>query len=136
MDQSTEQAGLEPWPGTERRSVRRDLALAEEPKRRRLRDRLEAEDGVALSPTLGQRAELRNPALLCDDDLRQTALCIDSLEGFLLRAVRLLEKRDLQPGDVEALLDEDVDGQLDALGSTIESLRRSLAIIAAGLQRP
>ena len=136
MDQPRE------WTSIERRSARRDLAelgeladltRAEEPKRRRLRDRLEGEDGVALSPVLGRQSELRNPALLCDDDLRQTALTLEGIEGFLLRAMRLLEQQDLRAGDVEALLREDVDGQLDALGDTLTSLRRSLAVIAAKL---
>ena len=51
------------WPGTERRSALRDLTGPapeqglDEGRRRRLRDRLEAEDGVALSPALAMLDE-------------------------------------------------------------------------------
>lgn len=121
-------AVLPPFLEVERRSARRE----DERRGRRLRDRLEGEGGVTPSPALG-RSELRNPLLLCDDDIRQTARALEGLEAFVLAAARLLEKPDLCRADVVKLLTQDVDAQVDVLSDGLGSLVRSLQAIASRL---
>ncbi len=113
----------------ERRTVRREG----EPRRRRLRDRLEGEGAVRLSPVLRQPA-LVNPMLNCEDDLRQTARELEGLERFLLEATRVLEKGDLTREDLVQLLSEDVDARVDALADALSSLRKSLQRIGGELK--
>ncbi|MDW8283736.1 MAG: hypothetical protein RMK29_18690, partial [Myxococcales bacterium] len=119
-----------PAPASDRRRAPRALDETEEPQRRRLRDRLSRDESVALSPVLGRQPALRNPLLLCDDDLRETARALERIEAFLLQAVRTLERRDLCAADLDTLLRQDVEGHLDALSRSLQSLRRSLATIA------
>jgi hypothetical protein len=102
-------------------------------KRRRLRDRLVDREGTH-NPRL-RRYELANLMLFVDDDLRETALAIGGIEGFLTAALALLEKEDLDAGELEALAgNADVLERLDYLGETVSSLRRRMGLIADSLK--
>ena len=87
----------------ERRAAERELVQAEIPsRRRRLRDRLEGEDqgGLLVNSSLAEVDELKNPLLICDDDLRQTAKALGDIESYVLSALRVLEKRDLSRAEI------------------------------------
>ena len=100
---------------------------------RRLRDRLVDREGTQ-NPRL-RRYELANLMLFVDDDLRETALAIGGIEGFLTAALALLEKEDLDAGELEALAgDGAVLERLDYLGETVASLRRRMGLIAGSLK--
>ena len=116
-------------PHTDRRSEPRE----EPPRRRRLRDRLEGEGESLHNPALRRHEDLRNPLLLCDDDLRETARALSGIEGFLLAATRILEKQDVTREELSALLQQDVLAKLDTLSDTLTSLHRSLRTIAEKL---
>lgn len=127
MEPNTEVDPL--WPEADRRSVVRSPA---EGRRRRLRDRLEAE-GLH-SSALSGHAELRNALLLCDDDMRQTAQALGGIEAFVMAALRVLEKHDVTREDVMDLLREDVQEKLDSLADSLNGLRRSLRTIAGKIE--
>ena len=117
----------------ERRAAERELVQAEIPsRRRRLRDRLEGEDqgGLLVNSSLAEVDELKNPLLICDDDLRQTAKALGDIESYVLSALRVLEKRDLSRADLSDLLKEDLMGKIDTLTDSLGSLRKSLGLIA------
>jgi hypothetical protein len=100
---------------------------------RRLRDRLVERDGTQ-NPRL-RRYELANLLLFVDDDLRETALAIGGIEGFLTAALALLEKEDLEAGELAALASGDeVLDRLDYLAETLGSLRRRMGLIAQSLR--
>ena len=78
---------------------------------------------------------VENLLLFVDDDLRETALAIHKIEGFLLRTLGLLEAEDLRREDVrEVAGDTSVLDHVDQLNETLESLRRRLARLAARMR--
>jgi hypothetical protein len=100
---------------------------------RRLRDRLVDREGTH-NPRL-RRYELSNLLLFVDDDLRETALAIGGIEGFLTAALNLLEKEDLESWELTALAgNDDVLDRLEYLGETLVSLRRRMGLIAQTLK--
>ncbi len=77
-----------------------------------------------------------NLMLFVDDDLRETALAITRIEGYLTRTLSALESDGLRRQDVQALAaDVDVLDHLDQLNETLESLRRRLARLAGEMKR-
>lgn len=77
-----------------------------------------------------------NLMLFVDDDLRETALAITRIEGYLTRTLTALESPDLRRQDLQALsADVDVLDHLDQLNETLESLRRRLAKLAGEMRR-
>ena len=131
---------IEDWPEQERRAAEREAGreagLAEGSQilglRRRLRDRLEGEDqgGLLVNSSLAEVDALKNPLLICDDDLRQTAKALGDIEAYVLSALRVLEKRDLSRADLADLLKEDLVDKIDTLTDSLGSLRKSLGLIA------
>ncbi len=98
--------------------------------RRRLRDRIIDRQGTD-NETLASQHPLQNHLLLCDDDLRETALALGSIEQYLSRALATLERRDLSPEELERLArDLDVESQVAALDETLTSLKHRLHVIA------
>jgi hypothetical protein len=96
---------------------------------RRARDRILSGETLP-SPILARRAELANLILFLGDDLRESALAMGGIEAFLLRAQRLLEKPDLTPAELEALVDDDeVVERIDLLWDALSSLRKSMGLI-------
>jgi len=118
------QSAATPFGGPERRRS----------PRRRLRDRIASLESAA-GPSLRGRRELANLVLLVEDDLRQAALGLSSIEEFLARSLALLEG---EPLDAAALAshagDDEVAGQLDALSENLANLRRRMGMIAASLK--
>lgn len=110
-----------------RRSGRRARALD------RLMDR-----GVRPYPpnvALTRIDNVENLLLFVDDDLRETALALTRIEGYLTRTLNVLESRDLTREHVQALaLDMRVLEHLDLLNETIESLRRRMAKLASQMK--
>jgi hypothetical protein len=101
---------------------------------RRARDRLSDRDGTQ-NPALTVRHELQNVLLLVDDDLRETAQAMESIEGFLVDALHQLEREDLRREDLLRLAaDEKVLGEMDRLGETLMNLKRRLMGIAGTLR--
>jgi hypothetical protein len=101
--------------------------------RRRLRDRLLERDGTA-NPALTERYALTNQLLLVDDDLRECALALSSVEKFLAEALALLDNESVSASELAALAsDGDSLDQLDNLAETLTMLRRRLLAIASGL---
>ncbi len=77
-----------------------------------------------------------NLMLFVDDDLRETALAMTRIEGYLTRTLAVLESEGLRRKDVQALAaDVDVLDQLDQLNETLESLRGRLARLAGEMKR-
>ena len=77
-----------------------------------------------------------NLMLFVDDDLRETALSMTRIEGYLTRTLTALESPGLRRQDVQALAsDKDVLDHLDQLNETLESLRRRLAKMAGEMKR-
>ncbi len=75
---------------------------------------------------------VENLLLFVDDDLRETALAITRIEGYLTRTLGVLESSDLQRDQLRALAtDRQVLDHLDLLNETLESLRRRLAKLAS-----
>jgi hypothetical protein len=96
---------------------------------RRARDRILAGQ-TAPSPVLCSRYDMQNMVLFLGDDLRESALAMGGIEAFLLRARDLLQKTDLTPADLEALLSkDDVVERIDLLSDALSSLRRSVGLI-------
>ena len=62
--------------------------------RRRLRDQLVERNGTE-NPTLKERHSLTNQLLLVDDDLRECALALGSVEKFLAAALALLDDQNV-----------------------------------------
>jgi hypothetical protein len=102
--------------------------------RRRLRDRLVERDGTA-NPALTERYALTNQLLLVDDDLRECALSLSSVEKFLAQALEKLEDEQVTASDLaELAADGDSLDQLDNLAETLTSLRRRLLSIASNIR--
>ncbi len=78
---------------------------------------------------------VENLLMFVDDDLRETALAMHRIEGFLMRTLGLLEADQLRREDVrEVAGDTSVLDHLDLLNETLESLRRRLARLAARMK--
>lgn len=106
-------------------------------RRARARDRLMDRASQAHVPNakLVGVENVENLLLFVDDDLRETALAIHKIEGFLLRTLGLLEATDLRREDVRAVAsDTSVLDHVDLLNETLESLRRRLARLAARMR--
>jgi hypothetical protein len=102
--------------------------------RRRLRDRLVEREGTA-NPQLADRYDLTNQILLIDDDLRETALALGGIERFLADALGLLESDQVSARALARLATSgDILDRLDTLSETLQSLRRSLATVAAAMK--
>ncbi len=107
-------------------------------RRARARDRLfdRATHAYQQNAALRGVNNIGNMMLFVDDDLRETALSITRIEGYLTRTLSALESPDLRRRDVQALAsDMDVLDQLDQLNETLESLRRRLAKLAGEMKR-
>jgi hypothetical protein len=102
--------------------------------RRRLRDRLVEREGTA-NPALTERYALQNQLLLIDDDLREVALAMGSVEKFLTEALGLLEDESVTAGDLAQLAgDGETLDRLDSLAETLTTLRRRLIAIASQIK--
>lgn len=109
------------------------MKTAEYP-RRRLRDRLLEREGTS-NPALAEKYALQNQLLLIDDDLRETALAMGSLEAFLSDALQLLENDQVKAADLARLAaGGDTLDRMDTLAETVTSLRRRLLSIASQLR--
>jgi hypothetical protein len=98
--------------------------------RRRIRDRIAQRDRTA-NRLLNAKHELRNLLLFIDDDLRETASAIGGIEQFLIAAQDLIEKENVTPDELRRLAaDGGVEGQLDYLSETLQSLRRRMGQVA------
>lgn len=107
-------------------------------RRARLRDRLMDRATQAYAPNAALRGvgNIGNLMLFVDDDLRETALAMTRIEGYLTRTLDALESQGLRRQDVQALAsDVDVLDHLDQLNETLESLRRRLAKMAGEMKR-
>jgi hypothetical protein len=103
-------------------------------QRRRLRDRLVERDGTQ-NPVLSERHLLENQLLLIDDDLRQAALALNEVEGFLAASLRLLEDEKVTAAGLAALAGDGAAlDRLDELAETLTSLRRRLLALASNIR--
>jgi hypothetical protein len=101
---------------------------------RRARDRILAGATVP-SAALAARHELQNMILFLADDLRESALAVGGIEAFVLRAQQILEKPDLTPEELRALVEDDgVVERMDLLWDALSSLRRSMGLIHDSLK--
>ena len=101
--------------------------------RRRLRDRIASLDS-ADNPSLRQRHELKNHLLLVEDDLRETALALGALEGYLARSMELIEDEALSPSALLAHADDiALPPRLETLSENLDNLRRRMRCIAAAM---
>src|SRR5437016_2308804 len=102
--------------------------------KRRLRDRLMDRDGIA-NPALNERYELTNLLLLVDDDLRQTARALGTVDAFLAEAADVLEREGVQADDLARLAtDGDVLDCLDDIQENVAGLRKKLLALASQLR--
>lgn len=80
-------------------------------------------------------ADLETTLLFVDDDLRETALSLGHIEGYLMRMLGMLEQPGLSRADVlELASDRKVLDHVDQLNETLESLRRRLAKLAGRMR--
>ena len=101
---------------------------------RRARDRILSGETVP-SPVIRGRSDLANLILFLSDDLRECALAVGGIEAFLLRARDTLEKRDLGPAELRAIVDDRrVLERFELLADALGSLRRSMAAIHDSLE--
>lgn len=101
--------------------------------RRRTRDRIA--DRETNNPALSQRFELRNLLLFLDDDVRESAKALVRVEGYLGRALALLDKGDVSADELEALSDEQaIFDDLHTLVDTLGSLRSRMGKVASTLR--
>jgi hypothetical protein len=101
---------------------------------RRARDRILSGETLP-SPVIRGRHELENLLLFLADDLRECALAVGGIEAFLLRAQRVLEKRDLEPTELREIVDDRlVVERFELLADALGSLRRSMAVIHDSLE--
>lgn len=97
---------------------------------RRARDRLLA--GEPDPELLGQvSSELDNLLMFVADDLRESALSLAGIEAHLVAVQRLLGEGALEPAEVDAAVGVDLDGRLDALADSLQSLQRRLQRLRA-----
>src|SRR5256885_16553094 len=100
------------------------MLLPNQVPRRRLRDRLVEREGTA-NPALAERHDLQNQLLFIDDDLRESALAIGSIERFLADALKLLDGDHVNPRELLRLAEGgDVIDRLDTPSETFQTLRR------------
>lgn len=89
-------------------------------------------------PQNGAVARVRNVEnllLFVDDDLRETALALVRIEGFLTRTLGMLESNEATRAHVQELAtDVTVLEHLDVLNATLESLRRRLATLCSSMK--
>ena len=91
-------------------------------------------DGID-NPALAERHELANLLLLVDDDLRETARALGSVDAFLAQAADLLDREGVQAEDLASLAtDSDVIDRLDDLQENVAGLRRKLLAIASQMR--
>lgn len=106
-------------------------------RRARARDKLLDRPARAHAPAAALLGvvDLETMMLFVDDDLRETALALQHIESYLVRALDLLSKESLRRAEVLAVA---ADGQVlqhvDQLGETLESLRRRLAKLATRMK--
>jgi hypothetical protein len=102
---------------------------------RRARDRLAA--GEPDSELYGQvSSELDNLLMFVADDLRESTLSLAGIEAHLVAVHRLLGEGALEPGEVDAAVGVDLDGRLDALADSLQSLQRRLQRLRAACGTP
>ena len=78
---------------------------------------------------------VENLVLFIDDDLRETAMALGNVEGYLLEILKLLEAPRLAREEVHALAaDTQVLDHVDMLVETLETLRRRLGKLSASLR--
>jgi len=125
-----------------RSTPRGDAADADKERRRsgtrtRARDRImdRATRDYPPSEALTQVRGVENLLLFIDDDLRETALSMQKIEGYLVNALGLLESPKLSRDQVQTVAsDTDVLDHVDQMVETLESLRRRLARLASSLR--
>ena len=79
--------------------------------------------------------DVENLILFIDDDLRETALAVAGIEGYLVNTLKMLEQERLNRADVHTLAtDTIVLEQLDLLTETLESLRRRMVRLSGKLR--
>ncbi len=102
--------------------------------RRRIRDQLPQRETT--NPALSQRFELKNLLLFLDDDVRESAKALGRVEGYLGRALALLDKGDVGADELEALSDEQaIFDDLHTLVDTLGSLRARMGKVASTLRQ-
>ena len=73
--------------------------------------------------------------LFLADDLRESALAMGGIEAFVMRAQKVLEKPELTVADLHGLVDDQgVLERMDLLWDSLNSLRKSMALIHASLK--
>ncbi len=105
-------------------------------QRQRASDRLfeRATGSYEVSGALRGVEDVENLLLFLDDDLRETALAMGKIEGFLVRTLGLLAGKKIQRESIHGLAsDTRVLDDLDAMNEGLESLRRRLATLALRL---
>lgn len=106
-------------------------------RRARARDRLmdRATRPYPKTDVLTQADRVGNLLLFIDDDLRETALAMERIEGYLVTTLAMLEKDRLTREQVQDLAtDTTVLEHVDMLNETLESLRRRMARLASNLK--
>jgi hypothetical protein len=102
--------------------------------RRRTRDRMPERETT--NPALSQRFELKNLLLFLDDDVRESAKALSRVEGYLGRALALLDDGAVSAAELDALADEQaIFDDLHALVDTLGSLRAHMGKVASTLRR-
>jgi hypothetical protein len=101
--------------------------------RRRTRDRIPQRETT--NPALSQRFELKNLLLFLDDDVRESAMALARVEGYLGRALALLDDKEVSAAQLDALSDEQaIFDDLHTLVDTLGSLRSRMGKVAASLR--
>jgi hypothetical protein len=116
----------------------------EEQERRRSGRRARALDRVmdratheyAPNSALAAVKDIENLILFVDDDLRETGLALQRIEGYLTKTLTTLESPDVRRVEVlELATEQQVLAHVDLLCETLEQLRRRLARLAARMKR-
>lgn len=105
--------------------------------RSRARDRLmdRATARYPESDALSHARGVENLMLFIDDDLRETAMALGNVEGYLVEILQILEGPKVCREDVHALAaDTRVLDHVDSLVETLETLRRRLTRLASNLR--
>ena len=104
-----------------------------EAPRRRLRDRLVEHE--TQNTRLESSGQLTNLLLLIDDDLRETAVAMTGIDGFLAEALRLLGSEEVHPQELLKLCtDDQVMERIDTLAETLATLRRRFGALATSIK--
>jgi hypothetical protein len=116
----------------------------EEQERRRSGRRARALDRVmdratheyAPNSALAAVKDIENLILFVDDDLRETGLALQRIEGYLTKTLTTLESPDVRRVEVlELATEQQVLAHVDLLCETLEQLRRRLARLASRMKR-